>query len=94
MNEPSSKVRKDLPEKVMFKLRSEGKGSRQGNDMSKGPVLKKRSDQRECSVWSTKSEGGVVPCEFREVPDSKEPIWLQVAEAQLPGLKYEREIVG
>lgn len=35
VNEPSPKVGKDLPEKVMFKLRSEGKGSRQGNDMAK-----------------------------------------------------------
>lgn len=35
VNEPSPKVGKDLPEKVMFKPRSEGKGSRQGNDMAK-----------------------------------------------------------
>lgn len=58
MNLLHLKAREALPKKMKFKLRSEGKGSRQRDDMSKGPVMKEHSDQRECSsmagTWRVK----------------------------------------
>ena len=64
MNPLHLKVREDLRENVIFKVRFEGQGSRQ-KEKSKGPAVKENSNQKErlsvAGAWREKES--VAPCE-------------------------------
>ena len=64
MNSLHLKVREDLRKNVIFKVRFEGQGSRQKEDMSKGPAVKENSNQEEClSMAGGWRKESVDPCE-------------------------------
>ena len=64
MNPLHLKVREDLCENVIFKVRFEGQDSRQ-KDKSKGPAVKENNNRKErlsvAGAW--RKEESVAPCE-------------------------------